>query len=79
MSSATRWEIDQADWDLVKTAVKRHMVASARARTTLSYTEPVNALGHFSGPDSHALAVMLGEISSEEDVYKVSPCCPPLW
>jgi len=73
MGSTTRWEIDQADWDLVKAAVRRQMVVSARNRTTLSYTELVDEVGHFSGPDSHALAEMLGEINAEEDFYKDRP------
>ena len=73
MSPATRWEIDEADWDLAKTAVKRRLVASARASSTLSYSELVHEVGYFSGPDSHALAEMLGEINAEEDPYKDQP------
>jgi hypothetical protein len=68
-----RWEIDEADWDFAKQAVRRELEKGARIHDTISYSDLVANVGYFSGPDSHALARMLGEINAEERPYKGQP------
>ena len=68
-----RWEIDEADWEMVREAVNVQLRSAARASTTISYSDLVANVGYFSGPDSHALAAMLGEINGQEPPYKDRP------
>ena len=41
----------------------------ARRRGIVSYSDLVTSVPYFSGPDSHALAHMLGEINGVEAAY----------
>jgi hypothetical protein len=72
-SAARRWEIPVADWDRIRDVVHDELRGVARARELISYSDLVRKVGHFSGPDSHALADMLGEINANEDKFGGEP------
>ena len=59
-----RWEIPSADWDALKETIRDRLTRSARLGHPIAYSNLVSGLA-FAGPNSHALADMLGEISSE--------------
>lgn len=56
------WEIAAENWDSVRTDVRHVLEETARAQTTLSYSEIARRVPQFNGADSHALAEILGEI-----------------
>jgi hypothetical protein len=68
-----RWEIPNDDWDRVREQVLGAIRSTARDRELVSYTRLVDRVGHFSGPDSHALAEMLGEINAMEPPFEGTP------
>jgi hypothetical protein len=53
--------------------VQSELRSVARHGRTISYSELVTRIPHFSGPDSHALAAMLGEINAVEVPYEGAP------
>lgn len=73
MPDPKRWEIGESDWKLVCEAVHRGLISVARSDQTISYSDLVGRVGYFAGPDSHALAEMLGEINAVEPHYKGEP------
>lgn len=55
-------------WDAAKAEVRKILGSRARAGTTIAYSELVQGVATVRlDPDSHALAHMLREISTEED------------
>ena len=56
MPKPKRWEIAEGDWKGVLEAVHREMISIARGVQTISHSDLVGRVGHFAGPDSHALA-----------------------
>ena len=73
MASRKRWETPLADWDKVRHSTHRILAEIARDRGVISYGDLVARAGHFDGPDSHALAEMLGEINAIEAPYSDEP------
>lgn len=64
----TRFGYTQGEWDQAKEEMRRVLVEHARASQTIEYSELVALVRTIRlEPDSHALAHMLGEISTEED------------
>ena len=61
---ATRDEIPADRWDAVAATVRARLRRSARRGRRIAYRTLIAGLP-FSGPNSHALAEMLGEISTE--------------
>lgn len=62
--TATRWEIAVDRWDGVRDTIRDVLAETARTPDAfITYSELVDRVGWFTGPDSHALAEMLGEIS----------------
>lgn len=68
-----RWEIPVKDWDRIVGLVQTELRSVARQRTLVSYSDLVSRVPSFSGPDSHALADMLGEVNSIEEPYEGHP------
>ncbi|MBA7601190.1 hypothetical protein ES703_08257 [subsurface metagenome] len=64
----TKYGFSLADWDKAKEKMKQILIERAKVRGMIPYSELVeNVKSITMEPDSHALAAMLGEISSEED------------
>jgi hypothetical protein len=58
----------QTDWDEAKNQARDLMIARARVRGMISYSELTEKITAISlMPNSTALSAMLGEISTEED------------
>lgn len=70
---AKRWEIYGFDWGRIQGLLQSELRAIARVRELVSYSQLVARVGHFDGPDSHALAEMLGEINGIEPPYDREP------
>jgi hypothetical protein len=70
---AKRWEIAEQDWDQVVEEVRAELRSVARRGGTISYSELVSRVPRFSGPDSRALAAMLGEVNEQEPPYEGGP------
>lgn len=68
-----RWEIPIAEWGRIRDRVHDVLREVARGRDVISYSSLVARVGHFDGPDSHALAEMLGEINAIEAPYSDEP------
>jgi len=55
-------------WNAAKEEMRKVLIARAEKRQTISYSELADVVQSIRlEPDSHALADLLGEISSEED------------
>ena len=67
------WEVSETDWPAIMSKVRAVLESTARDRSTLSYSDLVQRVPGFSGPDSHALAKMLGDTNASERVYKGAP------
>lgn len=72
-SQKMRWEIALEKWDSADALVVAELRSVATRRDVNSYSDLVGRVGYFSGPDSHALADMLGEINEAERLYKSAP------
>lgn len=59
---------DESEWHATKTALRRFLVAKARARSVVPYSSVVSEIGpiHFDA-NSSAFHRMLDEVSAEED------------
>jgi len=64
----TRYGYSPVDWNNTKEEIRRILIERAKVRGKIPYSELVEQVQtiHLE-PDFHALASMLGEISSEED------------
>lgn len=61
------WEIPVAAWGSLRDSVRSILVRVAKARDGfITYTDLVNETGYFKGPESHALAEILGEICARD-------------
>ena len=61
------WEIPVAVWGSLRDNVRSILVRVAKARDGfITYTDLVNETGYFKGPESHALAEILGEICARD-------------
>lgn len=72
------WEINEASWDLVAERLHSRLEKTARQKTTITYGSLVGGLDasdgeRFEGPQSHALAHMLGQLNAMEKPYKGTP------
>ncbi len=62
----SRWEVDDADWDRVRADLRNRLESIARQGVGLIfYGDLVRGIPEISGPDSHALHAMLGEMSTQ--------------
>jgi hypothetical protein len=59
------WEIPREDWDVKRDAVRQVLEEAARGGTTVPYSVITERVIGISGPDSHALAEIPGEICYE--------------
>lgn len=64
----TKYGYENADWEAAKEEMRSILIERAKVGGTIPYSDLVNQVTtiHLE-PHSHALATMLGEISSEED------------
>jgi hypothetical protein len=61
----TRWEVDEDDWEQVSRQIRVRLQKTARDQTYITYGKLVDGIPEIAGPHSHALAAMLGEISTD--------------
>jgi hypothetical protein len=62
--ASNRWEIPENRWDEYRETIRDRLVRSARLRHRIAYSNLISGLP-FVDAHSHALAAMLGEISTE--------------
>lgn len=60
----SRWEVEDDDWDRVREHLRTTLLEVAQRESLISYSDLIVDVPEIDGPDSHALAEMLGEISA---------------
>lgn len=60
----SRWEVEDEDWDRVREQLRALIVEVARECSLISYSDLILDAPEIDGPNSHALAEMLGEIGT---------------
>jgi hypothetical protein len=73
----TRWEVDEDDWEQVSRQIPVRLEKTARDQTYITYGKLVDGIPEIAGPHSHALAAMLGEIST--DCHAEGKALRPVW
>ncbi len=59
------WEVEPEVWDDKRQAVREVLEDTARCERTVPYSVIAQRVGGFAGPNSHALAELLGEVSAQ--------------
>lgn len=58
----SRWEVEDEDWDRVRDQLRESILEVAGQEGLIPYSTLVRDVPEIEGPQSHALAEMLGEI-----------------
>ena len=58
----SRWEVEGEDWDRVRDGLMASITEVARNKSLIAYSDLIRDVPEIEGPQSHALAEMLGEI-----------------
>ncbi|MFI5888427.1 hypothetical protein [Streptomyces sp. NPDC051554] len=61
----SRWEVEDEDWDRVRDQLKESIIEVARRDDLIAYSDLIRDVPEIDGPQSHALAEMLGEIGGQ--------------
>lgn len=61
----SRWEVEDEDWDRVRDQLKESIIEVARRDGLIAYSDLIRDVPEIDGPQSHALAEMLGEIGGQ--------------